>query len=46
MAQTPAKFVCDGRTIDYTRPPNPPLEEEDAAWARKMLKERAGTAAG
>jgi hypothetical protein len=35
-----------GRTIDYTRPPNPPLEEEDAAWARKMLKERAGTAAG
>jgi hypothetical protein len=35
-----------GRTIDYTKPPNPPLEEEDAAWAQKMLKERAGTGAG
>lgn len=26
-----------GAVIDYTRPPNPPLPEEEAAWAREVL---------
>jgi hypothetical protein len=29
------------RTIDYTRPPDPPLEADDAAWADDLLR-RAG----
>lgn len=27
------------RMIDYTRPPDPPLSEEDAAWADALLRE-------
>jgi hypothetical protein len=27
------------RTIDYTQPPNPPLEPEAQAWANQLLKE-------
>lgn len=36
------------RTIDYTKPPVPPLEGEDAAWARELIAARgtSGVAAG
>jgi hypothetical protein len=27
-----------GRTTDYTQPPDPPLEEDDAAWADALPK--------
>ncbi len=26
--------------LDYTKPPSPPLEEEDAAWARDIISRR------
>jgi hypothetical protein len=28
------------RELDYTQPPNPPLDEPDAAWARQLLANR------
>jgi hypothetical protein len=28
------------RTLDYSRPPAPPLAEEDAAWAREIISRR------
>ncbi len=28
------------RELDYARPPNPPLDEPDATWARQMLANR------
>jgi hypothetical protein len=28
------------RELDYTQPPNPPLDEPDAAWARRLLANR------
>jgi hypothetical protein len=28
------------RKIDYSRPPLPPLGEEDAAWAEALLREK------
>lgn len=30
-----------GTTLDYSRPPSPPFEEEDAAWAASVLSSRA-----
>lgn len=30
------------RTTDYTKPPNPPLEGKDAAWARELVRCPAG----
>lgn len=29
-----------GRRIDYSQPPEPPLKKSDAAWARKLLKQK------
>lgn len=29
------------RELDYTQPPNPPLDEPDAAWARELLAARS-----
>jgi hypothetical protein len=29
------------RILDYTQPPSPPLEEDDAAWAEKLLKRKS-----
>ena len=29
--------------VDYSRPPDPPLEGPDAAWAEGLLREREGT---
>jgi hypothetical protein len=31
------------RELDYTQPPNPPLDEPDATWARDLLAARAAT---
>jgi hypothetical protein len=28
------------RTIDYTRPPQPPLEGDDAAWAEALIRQK------
>jgi hypothetical protein len=28
------------RELDYTQPPNPPLDESDAEWARQLLANR------
>jgi uncharacterized protein DUF4058 len=28
------------RELDYTQPPNPPLDEPDATWARQLLANR------
>jgi hypothetical protein len=30
-----------GSTLNYTKPPNPPLPEEEAAWAREVLASRS-----
>lgn len=32
-----------GRTLDYTRPPDPPLDQDDAAWAQALLEEWSAT---
>lgn len=31
---------CRRGAVDYTRPPNPPLSEVDAAWAESLLHDR------
>lgn len=31
-----------GRTLDYTKPLDPPLDPQDAAWTEKLLKSAAG----
>jgi hypothetical protein len=31
------------RELDYTQPPNPPLDEPDATWARELLAARAAS---
>jgi hypothetical protein len=33
---------CDGRyaNIDYSKPPNPPLQGEDRIWAEQVIRER------
>jgi hypothetical protein len=30
-----------GSTLDYTKPPNPSLPDEEAAWARKIMKPKS-----
>jgi hypothetical protein len=30
------------RSIDYSRPPKPPLPADDAAWAEALVRERLG----
>jgi hypothetical protein len=31
-----------GSTLVYTKPPNPPLPEEEAAWANEISQARGG----
>ena len=31
---------ADDASIDYTKPPTPPLAPDDAKWANKLLKEK------
>ena len=33
-----------GSTIDYTQPPDPPLDPADAAWAAELAANRAARA--
>ncbi len=40
VLQTPYEHGAYDLSIDYAKPPDPPLDDEDAAWADQLLREK------